>query len=237
MNLNENKPSVKILNSNSGFIVADFLFSFVLVIGIGIVIFALTFSLATIEIAQYIIWSTARNFAAANVDEATAKTQATAKFNNLSQQFPLLTGQGQSGSAWFTLDGLLIGDLAKVDQDFIGKVPGGDLVNVDNANEARQPWIGASAVISLKLFSSINIPFLGKVAKDPAAFKFPVRAFILRSPSTEECKNFYKYEERFVNGIKKIPTFSAMTTGNNMVATPTQAQESSSYVPQEDNGC
>lgn len=234
MMTNKNKNPVNILKSNSGFIIADFLFSFVLVIGIGIVIFGLTFSLATIEIAQYIVWSSARNFAAANITKETAAQNALLKFNNLSEQFPSLTGRGNS--PWFKLDDFRVGDLAKIDQDFIQKIPAGsDIGNMDLANERRQPWIGASAKITLKLFAGLQIPFLGKVAEDPDKFAFPVRAFIIRSPSVAECKSFFTYEKRFESGIKKIDAFSKMNDG--LVAAPSATQERKAYLPQEDNGC
>ncbi len=45
---------------------AEFLFAFTMVIGSGILIFALTFALTTVEIAQYIVWSTARAHAVGN---------------------------------------------------------------------------------------------------------------------------------------------------------------------------
>ncbi len=221
-------------HSNSGFIIADFLFSFVLVIGLGIIIFGLTFSLATIEVAQYIVWSSARNFAAANKDEWTAALQSKTKFTNLSQQFPLLTGQGATGSPWFILTDFLAGDLTVVDREFAAKVPGSDLTNIDPAGEQRQPWTGASAKITLKLFSGLQIPFLGKIVSKDEDISFPIRAFVIRSPSHNECKMFFNYENRFAKGIKTISDFSNM---NNLLSPPTEGEESQAYVNQEDNGC
>ncbi len=212
----------KIKNSEAGFIIADFLFSFVLVIGIGIFIFALTFSLATIEIAQYIVWSSARNYSSANVDEAAANLSATKKFNVLSEQFPLLTGKG-STSPWFELTGFKAMDHSS-ESNFSGKVTNSsDLLNRDGNLERRQPWIGASADIYLKLFATMNIPFFGKISDDPeTTFKFRVYAFILRHPSTQECREFYN--KRFTEGIKTLDTIK-------------NVGDSAKYYPPEDNGC
>lgn len=217
------------LKNQSGFIIADFLFSVVLVAGCGIMIFGLTFSLATTEISQYIVWTTARNYAAGNITETDARTQATKKFNNLSDQFPLLTGRGDAAKPWFILDGLLIGDLASPmggDTDFRAKI-GADKDNKDGggSGERRQPWIGAKADLELKLFSSLRIPFLGPVAQDKTLFKFPIRAFIIRSPSQTECYDFYSASKRFSQGIQKLE--SQMNS----------LGSASSYVPMEDNGC
>ncbi|MBC7420932.1 MAG: hypothetical protein H7328_09400 [Bdellovibrio sp.] len=226
LTINKTKPSM--LRSNSGFIIADFLFSFVLVIGIGMIIFALTFSLAMVEVAQYIVWSSARNFAAANTTEWSGSLQAGTKFKNLSSQFPLLTDSNLFSLPFNTFRA---GDLAKVDSDFAGKIPGGDIGNSDPTGEQRQPWIGASAKINLKMFNGLQIPFLGKASDKP--IEFPIRAFVIRSPSKEDCTNFYKYENRFVKGIKAIADFAEMNS--NLLNPPTD--EATAYAVQEDNGC
>ena len=217
------------IKNNSGFITADFLYSFFMILGIGLLIFGLTFSLATIEVGQYIVWSTARNYSAANKNEAAAKQAAQKKFRNLSAKFPLLTGNGSSGDPWFELleSNLIIGDLADLDSQL-----GSDLTAEDLKNKDRQPWIGASTKIKLKRFAGLQLPFLGNVAQDKNAFEFPIRAFILRHPSQSECKDFF-YKNRYENGIKKLE--------NSTVANDTKAQFETIESPAngfgEDNGC
>lgn len=223
------------LRNESGFMIADFIFSFTMVIGIGIFIFALTFSLATIEVAQYIVWSTARNFAAANTTEDVARTQATEKFDNLTKQFPLLTGNGDAESPWFRLTSadLKIGDLAKpaVDPDFSSSLSAEDRLNMN-----RQPWTGASAKLTLVLFSNLKVPFLGNVAQNKDLFTFPVRAFVIRHPSEEECQRFF-YQQRYDNGIKRLensqladPMATTGLTGNGGAGSVNNGFG-------EDNGC
>ena len=212
--------------NNSGFIVADFLFAFVMVIGIGIFIFGFTFSLATIEVAQYIVWSTARNYAAANEEELQSVKQAKEKFSNLTAKFPLLTGNG-APSPWFELkdDELIIGDLAKLDSEL-------GISSGDKTNDFRQPWTGVRAKINLKLFAGLKIPFLGPVATDKTLFEFPVRAFIIRNPSSLDCQTFfYGQANRWSEGVKKLekgnlgPPFATLPI----------IGEKSGYG--EDNGC
>lgn len=214
------------IKSSSGFIVADFLFAFVMVLGIGVFIFGLTFALATVEVSQYIIWSTARNFAAGNKNEEVARDQAKMKFQNLTSKFPLLTGNNASGDPWFefTEADLMIGDLAVIDPDFASRLSADD-----KTNSFRQPWHGASSKINLKLFAGFQIPFLGKVAKNEDDFKFPVRAFIIRQPSLEECRTFFQ-RDRYEQGVQKLEN-------------DTLAKEPPSVMPPlpdhhvEDNGC
>jgi len=212
------KSAAAFLKNNQGFIVADFLFSFVLVISCGIIIFALTFSLATIEIAQYITWSAARSYSAAAKTSEDSRISAETKFKYLSAKFPLLTGIG-SDSAWFELKLGQLGDAAS------RELKGVQLKNSSTGGgaENRQPWTGVSSELRLKLFESIRIPFIGKISSNPDVFKFPLHAFILRNPSQKECLDFFK--NRLRNGIQPLePSWSSLSIDVNRVSI-------------EDNGC
>jgi hypothetical protein len=216
------KTSSQILLNNSGFLAADFLFSFIMIIGCGIVIFALTFSLATVEVAQYITWSAARSYSAANINAAASRSAADSKFAELSKKFPLLTG-AEGSSPWFVLTKKLVGDAA---HDGMSGPVDRDNKSGGSTPENRHPWTGVYAELEWKLFEGIKIPFLGKIATPGSdVFKIPIRAFLLRNPSQDECLKFYNSENRFDEGIKKLEG-GWNSLGN-----------SGSYVPIEDNGC
>lgn len=217
------------IRSESGFIVADFLFAFVMTLGVGIFIFALTFSLATIEVGQYIIWSTARNYSAAAQTPEQGKTSAEEKFKALAGQFPLLTNVGGE-SSWFELSesDLKIGDDLTVSDPSLG------ISGEDARNDYRQPWTGAATSIKLKLFSGLTIPFLGKVVADGSMLEFPVRAFLIRNVSESECTRFFSgfnSGPRIEKGIQKLE--------NGKLAKDTWALEGESVgiLHGEDNGC
>ncbi len=216
------KKSSQMIMNNSGFLAADFLFSFIMIIGCGIVIFALTFSLATVEVAQYITWSAARSYSAANINAAASKSAADSKFTKLSMKFPLLTGADGS-SPWFILTKKLVGDAAH--DGMAGPVD----VNNKSAGanpENRHPWTGVYAELEWKLFEGIKIPFLGKIASPGSeVFKIPIRAFLLRNPSQDECLKFFEKANRYDQGIK------------NLESGWTGIPAASIYVPIEDNGC
>lgn len=213
----KNNQKNRILNE-SGFLLADFIFSFVLVFSCGIIIFALTFSLATVEVVQYITWSAARAHSAANKSKNESRMAALSKFNNLKSQFPLLTGI--SGN-WFMLGA------PQINEDAAGNGFGNlDKRNsADGSPEPRHPFIGVSSELELKLFAGLKIPFLGKITNDPNLFKFQVRSFMLRNPSQEECIRFFIRENRFVQGIVPMQSWGAL---------PIDAQ---AYTALEDNGC
>lgn len=218
--INKNKKSKFLIHNSSGFLIADFLFSFILVLSCGIIIFAMTFSLATVEIAQYIVWSSARSYSAANKDRAASETAGIAKFRRLTAKYPLLTGVGDNGSPWFTLSGLDIGDSAHAGLEQVDTAN----INPSGSPEHRHPWTGARADLQLKLFESLQIPFIGKIATDTDVFKFQIRAFLLRNPSQKECLDFFKSENRFQQGIQKSEEDGWNALGG-------------SYVGIEDNGC
>lgn len=215
---------------------AEFLFAFTMVIGSGILIFALTFALTTVEIAQYIVWSAARAHAVGNIDAAEAVKSGENKYRNLTAAFPLLTGNG-SDSPWFKMPkvedkgDLVIGDVS----DSIRKKD----TAIDSANaaepggEVRHPWIGVESSIELKLLSGLQVPFLGKVTETPDEFKFPIRGILFRHPSTIECTNFFK--NKFTQGVKIIPD-----ENSGMQLTPWKSLSGgadTAYAPMEDNGC
>jgi hypothetical protein len=218
------------IQSESGFIVADFLFAFVMTIGVGIFIFAITFSLATIEVGQYIVWSTARNYSAAGLKQADSEEFAKQKFKSLAEKFPLLTNVGED-STWFELseaDLKVKDNLTVVDTDL-------GIRGEDATNKYRQPWTGASTKIKLKLFSGLTIPFLGKVVADGSMLEFPIRAFLIRNVSQTECEAFFEgfgSGPRITEGIQKLE--------NSNLAKDTwglEGEPAGGIIHGEDNGC
>lgn len=219
------KKFLKVSKNSAGFMTAEFLFAFTMVIGSGILIFGLTFALTTIEVAQYIVWSSARAYAAGNKVPSSSTTLGAEKYKNLTAAFPLLTGEG-SASPWFKMDSEpVIGDLTNVMRTKDGAI------DKDNAAtpgaEARHPWIGVESNIDLILLKGLQVPFLGKVTERPEDFKFPIRAILFRHPSFDECQKFF--DQKFTEGIKKIPSEPRWKDLSNTA--------DAAYRPMEDNGC
>lgn len=198
-------------NREAGFVAAEFLFSFVLVISCGIIVFALTFSLMTVEVSQYITWSAARAYSSGNKSKGDSEAAGRQKFTNLAAAFPLLSG---ATGEWFELTAVSVGKNAAM-----------GMSNLDASNrmgdETRHPWSGFSSTLDLKLFKSLKIPFIGPITNDESLFKFPLHAFILRNPSQGECMQFFNDR---INAIRDLPDFKSLPSGG-------------TYTPHEDNGC
>ncbi|AZZ35371.1 hypothetical protein CIK05_00650 [Bdellovibrio sp. qaytius] len=230
------KQLKQIPNNQSGFMTAEFLFAFTMVIGAGVLIFALTFALTTVEIAQYIVWSAARAHAVGNKTAEDSVKAGETKYNNLTAAFPLLTGNG-SDSPWFKMpkstekDDFFVGDISDMMKKKDGAI---DKTNAaEPGGEVRHPWIGVESSIELKLLSGLTIPFLGKVTESPAEFKFPIRGLLFRHPSTQECLEFYK--NRFSQGVKVMPEENGGSQATAWKSLSGSAD--SAYSPMEDNGC
>ena len=219
--------------NNSGFMTAEFLFAFTMVIGSGILIFALTFALTTVEISQYIVWSAARAHAAGAITAGDSRSAGETKYTNMTAAFPLLTGNG-SDSPWFKMptiseaDNFAIGDISELIKRKDSAV---DKTNSASPNgEARHPWIGVQSSIDLVLLKSVNVPFLGKITESPDDFNFPVRAVLFRHPSYIECYEFTK--AKFSKGVQQmLPENSGLQNKR------WNTFSDSDYEPMEDNGC
>lgn len=217
------------MKNNSGFIAAEFLFAFSMIIGCGILIFALTFTLTTIEIAQYITWSAARSYAAGNLSEADSNKAATTKYKNLTGMFPLLTGQGNS-SPWFEMSlKPITGALVEAQVS-----PSSSRDNKDSGQQVRQSWDGVAADIDLKLFKGLQIPFLGKIVANPEDLVFQVRSHLMRHPSEEECFSFFK--DKYQKGILQLKTPKDLSSGGGQPEW-NGLNQATSVVLIEDNGC
>lgn len=215
---------------------AEFLFAFTMVIGSGILIFALTFALTTVEIAQYIVWSSARAHAVGNLDTDASVKAGEKKYSNLTAAFPLLTGNG-SDSPWFKMPPIteknefFVGDISDSIKKKDSAIDKGNSAEGNSSGEVRHPWIGVESSIELKLLSGLNIPFLGKVTETPEEFKFPIRGILFRHPSVKECQTFFV--NKFSQGVKVMPE----ENGSKQSTQWKDIGDASAYAPMEDNGC
>lgn len=222
MKKNIKSKIMEIHHDEAGFIFADFIFSLVLVLSSCTILFVLCFSLAAVEIGQYITWTTARAYSAANITADKSVFSGKQKFVKIATQFPLLTG-ANTDTFWFQL---VLQDVGNNDSLIA------NLQQINNRNalsngEPRQPWTGAAAELDVGLFRRLRLPFIGKLSDDEDVFKYNLKAFILRNPSQQECLEFFK--QKYDEGISKIEG----SWGNRSFLT----NNGTDFVPMEDNGC
>ena len=198
-----------------GVIVADFVFSIVLAAGLGMILFAMSYTLAVVEVTQYISFSVARAGMAGHKTALEQENKARAKYTQLT------TSKGAIGSlyatSWFQL-----GSRDKLDVRQ-GPTGNGEMFDQDLAGGAdkRNWFIGVSIPLTVGLLK-MKLPLIGDTAPDEDdGPQTALNTMLIRDPSEKECKDFYEQRR---SALKNLPAGR-------------QFYQTGSYVPLEDNGC
>ncbi|HEX7674715.1 MAG TPA: hypothetical protein VF412_11125 [Bdellovibrio sp.] len=213
-----------LIRNSQGMISADFLFSITLCVGISIVFFAMTFTLAMSEVVQYITFSTARAHAAAHIDPDKQLEMGNNKFKALVNTPVFKSLFATPNGAWFLVGTTQQG--AAGAPDIRNGLSGSDFsetygITPDNS---ALPYTGVQITFTPRILN-IKIPFLGNTASDTdTGFSAKLNALIFREPSQSECLDQMK---------KRYDAFVQLNSGYTMGSGTT----SRSYYPMEDNGC
>lgn len=204
---------MKVKLNNRGFLSADFLFAMVIGTTVSMMLFVICFTFSSVEVAQYIAYSTARAQSAGHDDPTKQEEMAKKKFDYLikkSYMGSLFRG------AWFELKNLEIRNGYN-----------GNQFPEYEYQENRLPQTGIRLDFTAKIMK-FKIPFLGASDEEGTTFKSKVTGLLFREPSSQECRE----QMRNINRYKAILTldsrFSRLDSsyGNNP-----------NYLPLEDNGC
>ena len=183
---------MKAIKSNKGFIATDFLFSFVLVLGLTFLLFALTFTLSMVEVTQYITFSGARSYMAAHTDPDAQLEQGQLKYSSLVENAvfsPLYT------NGWFEI------------------APAGAVVGVHSDDYGQEAddyynFYGISTFFKAPVLN-ISIPMYGSTVTEDKkdGFQTTIGSFLSREPSQIECEGFtrQRWEKIKAAGNFQIP--------------------------------
>jgi len=201
-------------NNQNGFLTVDFLFAIIVSIGCLLLLLRVSISLVSVQVAQYVVYAAARAHSAGDITKQEQIDAGEKKYKSLLQDSSLVGGLLKPG------DGIqksgVIGNF-----NSIYNPP----VDNDGSNETGLPFIGARSEIKLPRLG-FKVPFLGKTSDGEDEFKAHVSAMLFREPSSEDCRNFYKKENRYGEILKRDS------------ARFNQASSfSDAYVPMEDSGC
>lgn len=170
------------MNSQGGFISVDFIFAITIAFGMSIVVFAMTYTLSVIEVTQYLVYSAARAHAAGNADQNAQIAAAKAKYTKLLAD-PGLNSVYANG--WFTITPANQLDIRSGDKNFNSDYPAAQDTN-------REVFTGVRTTLRANILE-LNLPLIGSIApEDGDGFSTRVAGILIREPSTEECRNFYK---------------------------------------------
>ncbi|MGZ3742963.1 MAG: hypothetical protein ACXVBQ_03810 [Pseudobdellovibrionaceae bacterium] len=211
----QRKPLV-ILQSEKGFLSADFLFSIIISAGLCVVFFSLTFTLSMVEVGQYIAYSVSRAHAASDKTQDDQEKAAKTKFAVL-QKNEVLKPLFSNG--WFEISNLEIRGAGSTGKDFSDRYP------KQSSSVRGVPQVGIRLSFEAKLLN-IKIPMLGPTDPEGKGFKAFLTGLMIREPSEKECRDQIK-NDRYKAILNLDKRFSKIAG----------AASEQDYVPMEDNGC
>lgn len=178
-----NKPTVMTLKNNSsiknekGILTLDLIFGLSLALGGMIIVFALCMTLSAIEIAQYVAFSTSRDYLAGHVNESAQRSLAGKKYSELVNS-PAFKNFFRKG--WF--------ELTPVNQFRNGAIGDYKSEYDDVITGSYSPFFGTEVRLQAKLLS-FNVPFFGPTTSSDQGLSTRVNSYLGREPTAEECIN------------------------------------------------
>ncbi len=205
------------MNGQRGFITTEFLFAIVIAFGMSMLTFAMTFTLSTVEVAQYIVYSAARAQAAGNLDKNSQIEEARLKYASLAADKKL--------SSLFTNGWFSISKKSELDVR-PGSGSSTDNFGGDYQKGGYDTFQGVRTTFIAKILE-LNVPFLGKVTPEDGGFKTRILALMIREPSHQEC---VKFQNDRVVQFGNNPSFDGRF-GSFL------SKSKDLPIPWEDNGC
>ncbi len=208
--------AIKPIRNSRGIISTEFVFAITLCVGLCIVLFALNFTLAMAEVAQYIAFSSARAHAAGHFKIENQQDAAKAKFNSLINNPVLKPLFNNPDGGWFALNELDVRSGGPDGSDFSEFYPGED----DRAQ------VGVRFSFSPKILN-LKIAFLGSTSEDTDGNSFSAKlsGLLTREPTYEECWNL-QVKNRYEAILNLDERYKVLG-----------AARKNQYIPTEDNGC
>ncbi len=215
---------MKSISNQHGFMTLDFLFAFVMVIGFSSLLFALTMTLTTVEITQYITFASARNYAVGHINVLLQENQARLKYKELVEH-PVFAPLYNNG--WFEVakpepGALFVGDMTQL------KFPEYTQPSPEQPNLFH--GVGTPFIARMLEF---NIPFFGSTTDEGdgtgSGFNTFIASYLSREISNNECLNFFN-DKRWEK-IRSLP----VSGGAQPYSAQTPGKEA--YVIISDNGC
>jgi len=170
--------------NQSGFVLTEFLIAIAIAFGLTMLTFAMTFTLSTVEVVQYIVYSTSRAHAAANFDKQAQQDVARKKYEALvnSPTFKPIFSNG-----WF--------EVSKVGQLEIRSGNGENFQAEYSGASSRNNLQGVRTTFKAKILE-MQLPFMGKVTAEDedAGFVTKINAILIREVSMKECQDYFQKE-------------------------------------------
>lgn len=204
---------IKKSSEQSGIATVDFIFSMVMMVGMGILLFSLSYSLVAIEVSQYVAFATARSHSAAHLTIAENRSMAERKFKSL-------TAGADANLASFFNNGWFELKMNPTDLRSGGST-GTDFASEYGLTDAdKLAMHGVRLQLSAKIMNK-KLPLIGSTSDEDDAYQANITAFLTREASQQECQQWFVDRK---NALRNL--FQRV-----------QGQDMSAYFEVEDNGC
>lgn len=175
----------KIIKNEKGALTLSFMFATALILGVTVLISAMTIALTLTEVLQYVSYAGARAYFAGHSDEGIQEDMAAEKVDDLLGSLPFLTGA--QSSQWIRVVGRRADDFESYAEQ------GG-------SGTFRNRYVGYQIEFEIPLLN-LKLPLLGAAIEPPGGtFKTRVNSFLLREPTEAECQQFISNIPRVVSG-------------------------------------
>jgi len=201
--------------NQKGQLTLDFLFGCVLILGVSILLAALTFALTLTEVVQYVSFAGARAYFAADYSPVEQGQAANAKVAALLSSLPFLMGAEKN--KWIVLT-------QRGADNFGASYRDADI----HANPTHSQFTGYQIKFNLPIVN-LKLPLLGDVLTPPGnaqGFSATVSSFLMREPTFTECQ---AYNNMIYQALTALDSGYSIAT---QYGTP-----AANFVAINDNGC
>ena len=182
------------MKNEQGFLVFDFIFAFLIVVGMSMLLLTTNFSLSMIETIQYMTFASSRSYYAADISEEEQKISAEEKFENLKEQ-------------------RIIKNLLNKNLFTIISEPGDHSNHFGDNNNKN--LLGTKTTVKIKVLSK-SLPVIGSAGSEDD-FQTTVLSLLGREPSMMECMSALNTKNKLIQnlygGLDNFNTYNIWDNG------------------------
>lgn len=164
-------PKSKTLKKQKGILTIDFIFSFMMVMGLFQLFYVLTYTFMVAHLTQYITFASARMFFAGHMDVQSQEALAQRKFNDLTQNTPMAAFYRRAFS--------------------VSNFEAREFTEIPAPAPERQKFVGVRVNFISRILD-FNVPLLGRTSSELRGQNFSAdfSSYLYREPTSSECFRF-----------------------------------------------
>jgi hypothetical protein len=173
---------IKCLKKQKGILTIDFIFSFMMVMGLFQLFYVLTYTFMVAHLTQYITFASARMFFAGHMDVQSQEALAQRKFDDLTQNTPMAAFYRNAFS--------------------ISNFEAREFTEIAAPAPERQKFVGVRVNFISRVLD-FTVPLLGRTSTElqGQAFSADFSSYLYREPTSSECFRFIEDRARAIKNL------------------------------------